>query len=46
MFASGTKNSSAGAGHGAGPQSPNVQYENVHDIATKRIATLDYLRRA
>lgn len=34
-----------GAGAG-GPQSPNALYEQVHELATKRIATLDYLRRA
>lgn len=34
---------SGGAG---GPQSPNALYEQVHELATKRIATLDYLRRA
>jgi len=28
------------------PQSPNAQYEQVHELATKRMATLDYLRRA
>ncbi|KAF8477367.1 hypothetical protein BDZ91DRAFT_642702, partial [Kalaharituber pfeilii] len=28
------------------PQSPNALYETVFEIATKRMATLDYLRRA
>ena len=28
------------------PQSPNAQYEQVFELATKRMATLDYLRRA
>jgi len=35
-----------GGGVGNGPQSPNALYETVHEVATKRIATLDYLRRA
>ncbi|CUS13479.1 unnamed protein product [Tuber aestivum] len=35
-----------GGGVGSGPQSPNALYETVHEVATKRIATLDYLRRA
>ncbi|KAL7271188.1 hypothetical protein RUND412_006071 [Rhizina undulata] len=34
-----------GAGIG-GVQSPGAMYDTVHDLATKRIATLDYLRRA
>ncbi|RPA83286.1 hypothetical protein BJ508DRAFT_69480 [Ascobolus immersus RN42] len=46
MFASSGKNASAGAAYGPGPQSPHIHYETVHDVATKRIATLDYLRRA
>lgn len=28
------------------PQNPNAQYEQVFELATKRMATLDYLRRA
>lgn len=33
--------------NGAGmPQSPNALYETVFEVATKRMATLDYLRRA
>ncbi|TGZ85274.1 hypothetical protein EX30DRAFT_337656 [Ascodesmis nigricans] len=28
------------------PPSPHAHYQSVHDICTKRIATLDYLRRA
>ena len=28
------------------PQSPNALYETVFEVATKRMATLDYLRRA
>ncbi|CAZ82449.1 unnamed protein product [Tuber melanosporum] len=35
-----------GGSVGNGPQSPNTLYETVHEVATKRIATLDYLRRA
>lgn len=35
-----------GAAGLGGPQSPNALYETVHEVATKRIATLDYLRRA
>lgn len=35
-----------GGAVGGGPQSPNALYETVHELATKRIATLDYLRRA
>lgn len=29
-----------------GPQNPNVIYQHIHDIAPKRISTLDYLRKA
>lgn len=35
-----------GGSMGAGPQSPNALYETLHELAMKRIATLDYLRRA
>lgn len=38
--------SGATVGGVGGPQSPNALYEQVHELATKRIATLDYLRRA
>ncbi|KAI5845028.1 hypothetical protein DFP73DRAFT_526495 [Morchella snyderi] len=42
-----TISSSGGGGSMAtAPQSPNALYETLHELATKRIATLDYLRRA
>lgn len=45
-FAGGATGGGGGGGGGGGPQSPNALYEQVHELATKRIATLDYLRRA
>lgn len=29
-----------------GPQSAGAIYQHIHDMATKRISTLDYLRKA
>lgn len=29
-----------------GPQSASAIYQQIHDMATKRISTLDYLRKA
>jgi len=29
-----------------GPQHPHAIYQNIHEMASKRIATLDYMRRA
>lgn len=35
------------SGGGAfGPQSASAIYQHIHDMATKRMATLDYLRKA
>jgi len=33
-------------GAGAGSQNPGVLYQHIHDMASKRISTLDYLRKA
>lgn len=30
----------------AGSQNPNVIYQHIHDMASKRISTLDYMRKA
>ena len=30
----------------AGSQNPSILYQHIHDIASKRISTLDYLRKA
>ncbi|MCJ1275220.1 hypothetical protein MMC21_003021 [Puttea exsequens] len=30
----------------SGTQNPNVIYQQIHDVASKRISTLDYLRKA
>ena len=30
----------------AGSQNPNILYQHIHDMAAKRISTLDYLRKA
>lgn len=30
----------------AGSQNPSILYQHIHDMATKRISTLDYLRKA
>lgn len=38
--------STGGGGNSIGPQSPHALFTAVHDTCTKRIATLDYLRRA
>lgn len=35
-----------GGGSTFGPQSAGVIYQHIHDMATKRISTLDYLRKA
>ena len=31
---------------GGGAQNPYVVFQQIHDIASKRISTLDYLRKA
>lgn len=36
----------ASGGGSFGPQSATAIYQHVHDMATKRISTLDYLRKA
>lgn len=45
-FSGGATGGGGSGGGGGGPQSPNALYEQVHELVTKRIATLDYLRRA
>lgn len=37
---------SASGGGTLGPQSASAIYQQIHDIASKRISTLDYLRKA
>jgi len=38
--------SSTQAGLAPGSQNPNSLYQQIHDLSNKRIATLDYMRKA